>query len=645
MLGVSSPGQDPRSQEVLSLLIATAELSRESIVITDAELNRPGPRIVYINPAFTRMTGYTAAEVLGQTPRLLQGAKTNPAMLAELRRALEQGTIFTTEGVNYRKDGSEYIVDWQITPLRDAAGVIRHYVAFQRDITVRKRRERDLAESEERFRTLVERSPDAMFVHAHGKIVFANEALTRLLRAESVAQFVGRDVLELFPEQYRANFAAILSGSVERPQHFVQHQFTRFDRTLVDVESVGIPITFDGAPATQVLLHDLTERIQLEQQVLQAQRLESIGMLAAGIAHDLNNVLAPILMAAPMLHETAATEAEKGMLKAIETSATRGAALVKQILSFARGAVGEPQLVDLRHLVGEVANVLRRTLPQAIQIQVVNGRQTTTVHANPSQAHQVILNLCVNARDAMPSGGTLRVGVSSVRLDTLAAEKIPGARTGTWARLEVSDTGLGIPDEVLAHMWDPFFTTKGASAGTGLGLSTVRGIVDTHAGFVEVRTKMGQGTTIHVYFPAADGVAAAATAEASGVEHGNGELVLVVDDDQRIRDLAAEVLARHGYRVILASDGPEASRLFLEHRSEVVLLVTDLDMPKQSGATLALVIRQLKPEVRTLLMSGTVPLASAPADLRMIGDAFLSKPFTVEELLHGVHQLLAPRQT
>ena len=641
----SAPGSSGverrRSRQSLPLLAASAELARESIFITDAELELPGPRIVYVNPAFSALWGYSPEEVLGKTPRILQGPKSDAIVEARMKKTLAAGEIFKGEGINYRKDGSEVIVNWEIVPLTGIAGKVTHYIGFQRDVTDRRREEQTLCESEARYRTLVELSPDAIFVYADGKIAFANPATARLLGARGPEEVVGLGLADLVPSEHRGVFQERLDQALSghRSPSFEELRLVRFDGTMVCVESAGIPITYGGQHAVQVLFHDLTERMKLEEQFHQAQRLESIGMLAAGIAHDLNNVLAPILLAAPMLRDSAIAPADKGLLTDIEKSAVRGASLVRQILGFAQGIGGEAQIVELKHLMHDIVSVLSRTLSKSIEIELRTQADLWPVKANPTQVHQVLLNLCVNARDAMPNGGVLRLSAENCDLDTQAASRLePGARSGRWIVLQVQDTGTGIPQDVLARMWEPFFTTKPSDKGTGLGLSTVRGIIESHSGFITVQTETGRGTTFRAYFPPAEGTCAQVSATGLA-PRGSGELVLVVDDDALVRVTTTAMLTRHGYRVLVAGDGAEALVLFRARRREINLVITDIDMPHLAGPALADQIRQINPDVPILAISGVRP-GKGHRDPSAFANGFLGKPFTVESMLSLVHEVL-----
>lgn len=376
---------------------------------------------------------------------------------------------------------------------------------------------------------------------------------------------------------------------------------------------------------------------------LRSQRLESIGMLASGIAHDLNNVLAPIILAAPILRERATNPEDLRMIMSLEKSAERGVELVRQILAFAQGVGGVHQVVEIKHLLDETMSVVRESFPKNISLADSVPDNLWPIMADPTQVHQVLLNLCVNARDAMAAGGVLTLRAENSLLSENAAKRIEGATAGAWVVLHVEDTGSGIPAEALEHIWEPFFTTKGSLGGTGLGLSTVRAIVENHKGFITLKTQACQGTTFRVYLPAAEVKKGGANVEPirPTAMEGAGELIVVVDDDARIREMTAAILSRHGYRVVTASDGTEAVAVFASRGSEVSLVITDVRMPNLDGAALANVVLQLNPTVKVLAMSG-LSSGGDNGQMQRYASAFLYKPFKIEALLLAVHGLLHP---
>jgi two-component system cell cycle sensor histidine kinase/response regulator CckA len=386
---------------------------------------------------------------------------------------------------------------------------------------------------------------------------------------------------------------------------------------------------------------DIASKKLRDDRHLRAQRLESIGMLASGIAHDLNNVLAPIILAAPILRERATNPEDLRIILSLEKSAERGVDLVRQILSFAQGVGGVHQAVEVKHLLEETMSVIRESFPKEISLNDHVPDNLWPIMADATQVHQVLLNLCVNARDAMTSGGVLTLRAENSLLSEAAARQIEGATAGAWVVLHVEDTGPGIPQDVLGHIWEPFFTTKGASGGTGLGLSTVRGIVENHKGFISLKTSPSSGTTFRVYLPAVEVKNIGGNVEPirPSTLEGKGELIVVVDDDARIREMTAAILSRYGYRVLTASDGTEAVAVFAARGSEISMIITDIRMPNLDGAALANVVLQLNPSVKIIAMSG-LSSGGQNGQMQRYAGAFLYKPFKVEALLHTVHGLL-----
>ena len=318
---------------------------------------------------------------------------------------------------------------------------------------------------------------------------------------------------------------------------------------------------------------------------------------------------------------------------------------MRQILAFAHGIGGEPQLVQVEHLLRDITELITETFPKSISLQTQIPGDLWPLMANPTQIHQVLLNLCVNARDAMPQGGTLGLSAENCVLDEAAAAGIEGARPGKWLVLQVGDTGTGIPPETLARIWDPFFTTKAADKGTGLGLSTVRGIVEHHHGFVTLATAPGLGTTFRVYLPAAESAMISDTSTIPPfANEGKGELILVADDEISIRELVDVTLTHAGYRVMTAYDGAEAAVLFTAHAQEIALVITDLDMPILDGAGLARSIHALTPQMKILMMSGQESTSQAKDMLReQFATARIAKPFAIKTLKKAVHELLHGR--
>jgi len=429
----------------------------------------------------------------------------------------------------------------------------------------------------------------------------------------------------------------------------------------VAMSSVGTP----GALPSSfiVVVQDISERMQAREQILRAQRLDNLGLLAAGIAHDFNNALAPIKLAGPLLRQyltadvkppppedkagTAARAPQKNeveprverLLNIMEQCTERGAALVRQLLSFARGASGERQLLRADRVLREVGELAEATLAASIRVRIVVAADLWPIYANATQIHQVFLNLCVNARDAMAQGGELTITATNRVIDAAEAATIPNGQAGNFLAVEVKDTGDGIPPEVIARIWEPFFTTKGVDKGTGLGLSTVRGIVQQHGGFVTVRTHLHRGTTFTVFLPAgSDPLLSKTEPEHVKAARGHNELILVVDNDEGVRLMAAQILNGHGYRTVTACDGADAIVVFAPSAAEVRLLLTDLQMPLLGGPALASALHRLRPDLPVIAMSGSAdPGSRAPIPGFT---AYLAKPFQAETLLSIVRATL-----
>jgi nitrogen-specific signal transduction histidine kinase/CheY-like chemotaxis protein len=393
--------------------------------------------------------------------------------------------------------------------------------------------------------------------------------------------------------------------------------------------------------ATLAINTDITEKRRLETRFLRAQRMESIGTLAGGIAHDLNNVLAPILMAIELLLDEVRTEEAKAMVYSLQTSARRGADLVQQVLTFARGVEGKRMPVNLLHLVRDVQKIVRDTFPKNIDFEVQGQREMWAVIGDPTQLHQVLTNLAVNARDAMPDGGRLTVKLANVRVDEphdyLGQEVAPGP----FVLVRVTDTGSGIPEAIREKIFEPFFTTKEVGRGTGLGLSTTAAIVRSHRGYMEVESEVGKGSTFKVWLPATNvatvGEGVLGPAE-EGLPAGEDQLILVVDDEEAVRNVAQKILQRYQYRVICAGNGAEAIALYAAQREKVAAVLTDIAMPVMDGVAAITALRAMNRDLPIVASSG---LTAADGNLKALPpgiEQFVPKPYTAEALLKAIHQ-------
>lgn len=506
-----------------------------------------------------------------------------------------------------------------------------------------------LRDSEARYRQLFENNPVPIWLYDPSslRILSVNEAAVKQY-GYSREEFLGLTIRQLHLPEDHARLVPSADSEPPMSKQRREWRHRKKDGTVIEVEISSGLLTLQDTPVRLVLATDITEKKLMEEKFLHAQRLESIGMLAAGIAHDLNNVLAPILMGAPMLRQSLSNPRDARILDALQKSAERGAGLVKQILGFAHTASGELRITQVKHLARDIIGVMEETFPKLIVLEHQVPNNLWPALGNATQIHQILLNLCVNARDAMPHGGTLRLCATNRQLTMAEAGSIPQARPGAWLVLEVSDTGTGIAPETLEKIWTPFFTTKSFGKGTGLGLSTVRNLVESHKGFIELRTEVGRGTTFRVFLPAvereSDGPDDAIPAE---IPPGQGEHILVVDDDAGIRGLVATILEQHGYRTTTSVDGADAITVFSARPGEFKLVLTDVDMPRINGATLASTLRQIRPDIRIIAMSGIAQnetSGSEIAQMQKLVHGFLLKPFKAEDLLVALHDVLHPQQ-
>lgn len=416
---------------------------------------------------------------------------------------------------------------------------------------------------------------------------------------------------------------------------------TRAGRKLIVASRCTLIKDESGAPKSLLFIStDVTEKKRLEQEFFRSQRIESIGALAGGMAHDLNNALAPVLMGLQLLQKQGTDGETRRMLSVMEANTHRGADMVRQVLLFARGRNSERAPLALGNLLREMESIVRQTFPRSINVATLAPADLWPVLGNATQLHQVLLNLCVNARDAMPRGGELTLAADNAEVGADEAAQIPNGKAGRFVMLIVSDTGDGIAPEILPRIFEPFFTTKQAGQGTGLGLSTLARIVSQHGGHVNVRSEKGRGTTFEIYLPGATLTPAAETRPPSAAElpRGNGELILVVDDEESVREMIAFGFTTHGYRVTTASNGADAAAMFNRQANEVRLILLDTDMPVFDGRAALPLLKARAPSVPIIVMSGAIESDFNPDVVTK-----LMKPFQLSELLCMVASTMAGR--
>jgi PAS domain S-box-containing protein len=622
------------------------------VMVTEADpVEEPGPRIVYVNPAFERTTGYGAAEVLGRSPRFLQGPRTSADELRRIEAALGVRRPVRAELLNYKKDGSSFWVEIEASCIRITEAGPEYFVFIERDITERKRVEAALREHEQTLETLFGNLP-GMAYRCRDDSQWTKEFVSAgcaALTGYDAADLVGNRLTSfeeiIHPEDRKGVRDAVAAAAGQDGSFELTYRIRARSGAIKWVLDRGrIARPSDGA--TRILegfVLDITERKLLESQVIQNQRLESIGTLAGGIAHDLNNILAPVMMAGDLLEEKVSDAEGRQLLGVVKGNAKRGAELVRQILLFARGMEGPRVAVDPLSLLGEIRTFLEGTFPKSIRIDVSIAEATPPILGDPAQLHQLLLNLCVNARDAMPSGGRLRISAQGETVSPNAPRPHPDAVPGFFVRLDLADTGTGIPDILKGQVFDPFFTTKGVGRGSGLGLSTARSIAKAHAGFITFISKEGAGTTFSVFLPATESAEEKPASDARTMQlapRGRGERILVVDDEDSVRQIMSSSLEHFGYSVTKAKGGAEALEIARNSPGGFSLAIVDIQMPGLDGIQTIAALRRMAPDLPVIASSGY-------ASVENRGDAaengvrhFLEKPFSVEKLVRMAHAAL-----
>ncbi|WP_017652744.1 hybrid sensor histidine kinase/response regulator [Fortiea contorta] len=484
---------------------------------------------------------------------------------------------------------------------------------------------------------LLDVATDAIFVCAlDDQILFWNKAAESLY-GWSKAEAIGKKSQKLWQDKNLPLLQESLNNLMKNGSWEGElYQKTKSHQNIIVESRWTLVKEFDKtAPSILVVNTDITQKKQLEAQFLRAQRLESIGTLASGIAHDLNNVLAPILMTAQLLEAQMHDERSRRLLPILISNAKRGANLVKQVLSFTRGLEGERTLLQFKHLITEIQQIIKETFPKSIEVSTQIQQNLWTVSGDPTQLHQVLMNLCVNARDAMTNGGALKISAENFLIDENYARMNLEAKVGAYIVITVTDTGCGIRTEILDRIFEPFFTTKELGKGTGLGLSTVLGIIKSHGGFIKVLSEEGRGSQFKVFLPAQEAQEILEEPD-QDLPAGNGELILVVDDEAAIRDITKTSLESHNYKAITASDGIEAIALYAEHRDEISLVLTDMVMPSMDGVTTIRTLKKINPDIKIIAVSGLASSDKVNMAYELGIKAFLSKPFTANQLLQTI---------
>jgi PAS domain S-box-containing protein len=595
-------------------------------------------RITMWNPAAERMFGYSASEIMGRSTSVLFPSDRIKEAEDAVARAGRGEKVQPLETVCLRKDGRPLDVSLAVTPLINKTGQIIGSSKILRDVTEYNRIKHQIEEQ----KALLDKTQDAIIIfEPEGRILYWNKGAERIygwLCVEAIGRFIG-DFIHPDIHKFR-DINTLVMDTGEWTGEL--HHLNRERHELIIESRWWLVRDRDGRPKSILAINtDVTEKRRIEVQFMRAQRMESLGILAGGIAHDLNNILTPIMLSIDVLRSMSPNAHQSSILETIELSARRGSDIVQQVLSFARGMEGQRIVIQPKYLLKDIEHIVNDTFPKDIRLELALPHDTWSIVGDPTQVQQVLLNLCVNARDAMPNGGTLTIKTENCFADEHYVAMNRQAKLGSYVAISVTDVGVGIPSEIIDNIFEPFFTTKELGKGTGLGLSSVKAIVKNHGGFINVYSEIGRGSTFKVYLPAQ--TSAVETPEPSNTEdalpRGAGEVILVVDDEESILTITSETLQAFGYNVVTANNGAEAVAVYAQQKDRISVILTDLSMPVMDGRATIYALLKINPKAKIIAMSGMDENESVAKASTAGIKHFISKPYTAMTLLKTLRTL------
>ena len=593
------------------------------------------------NQSLCDLLGYSADELRHKTFQRLTHPLDIPAELELAQQTLSGETRFYEMEKRYiHKDGHTVWVRLTTSLIRDANGHPLYFIKQVQNITESKVANEKIAEQA----ALLDKTNDAITLcDMEGRLLFWNkgaEAIFGWIAEEAAIRPMKELIFKKNAGQYDEARRVTLQQGRWTSEIPVAHKDGR--EIVIQSHWSLIKDRADKPKAFLGISYDITDRKQIEAQLMRAQRMESIGTLAGGIAHDLNNILTPIMMSIEMLKSTTTHPRAHKIIETIELTTKRGADIVRQVLSFARGLKGDRVEVQPRHLLKDIQALIKETLPKNIQLKYSFPGECWTILGDPTQLHQILLNLCVNARDAMPDGGRLTISAENTVIDEQYASMHVEAKPGDYVAISVSDTGTGIAPGVLDKIFEPFFTTKEIGKGTGLGLSTVLAIVKSHEGFVNVSSEVGNGTTFKVHLPAIKNSSGADSGveERETLPRGNNETILIVDDEASILTMTSQSLEAFGYQTLCANDGVDAVSLYAQHREKIAAVLTDMAMPIMDGPATIRVLLKMNPAIKIIAASGLKSNETIAQEVDGKIKYFLNKPYSAATLLKTLRTVL-----